>query len=98
MNSVVKRLGDLLAVVGFAEHRRFVSVRHATDFREDGRHLGRDEHDERCAFHAPVLKARVGAAQLTEELLLNFCGELLRLVAASVGINAVQQLRRSAIE
>src|SRR5438270_5789687 len=91
VNSLGKRAGDLLPVFGALEHGDLAGVRHAADLGENRGHFGRDEHDERRAFDAPVLEPAVLRLQVREELLLDGGGEALRLVASRVGIDAVEE-------
>src|ERR1051325_10403524 len=86
-----QRVGDLLPVLGAGQHRRFLLIGEAADFREHGRHVGGDEDDERRALDAPVFEAGIAGAQFRVELLLHDAGELARFVAPRVGVHAVEQ-------
>src|ERR1051326_1913292 len=83
--------GNLLPVFRALEHRDFVRVRHAADFREDRRHLRRDEYDEGRALDAPVFESAVVRLQVRKELLLDGGGQALRFVAAGVGVDSVER-------
>src|SRR3954453_10902496 len=92
VDPVEQRLGDLLPVLRAAEHGRLTLVRKTADLGQHRRHAGGDEDDERRALDAPVLQPRIDAAQAAEELLLQRRGEAVGLVAADVGVDAVEEL------
>src|SRR5687768_12074013 len=91
-DALEERPGDLLPVFGRPQHGRFLFVRDAADFREDGRHVRRHQYEERSALHAPVFQPRVFGTKRRVQLLLDDVGELLRFVPPRVGIDAFQQL------
>src|SRR5215212_5553189 len=90
--AVEQRVGDLLPVLRAAQHRGLLCIRQATDFRQHGGHVGGDEDQERRPFDAPVFESGIAGAQFGVELVLHDGRELVRLVAARVGVHAVEEL------
>src|SRR5262245_32169265 len=82
---------DALAIEGVLQAPGFLLVRDAGDLREDARHLGRDEDDERRGLHAAALEARVALLEARVEAGLERLRELLRLALTHVLEDAVQE-------
>src|SRR5688500_4906353 len=91
VNAVEESLADLLAVYIGPQQRRLVCVRQASHLAENRPHVAGHEDDDWSSFYTPALEPGIGFLGTRIEILLTTRGQLLRFLAASVSVPAVQQ-------